>query len=71
LKKEKDLNKPPKPKLKEVKKMFSKLAIMQVFKEELKEIFETVKNAEGLIKLLDWLENLWHIFLKLVRRLLY
>jgi transposase len=30
---------------------------MQVLKEELREIFETAKNAEGLIKLLDWLEK--------------
>lgn len=37
--------------------MFPKLATMQVLKEELREIFETAKNAEGLIKLLDWLEK--------------
>ena len=57
LKNEKDLNEPQKYKLKQVKKMFPKLATMQVLKEELREIFETAKNAEGLIKLLDWLEK--------------
>lgn len=57
LKNEKDLNEPQKHKLKQVKKMFPKLATMQVLKEELREIFATAKNAEGLIKLLDWLEK--------------
>jgi len=33
MKNEKDLNEPQKPKLKEVKKMFPKLATMQVLKE--------------------------------------
>ena len=57
MKNEKDLNEPQKQKLKEVKKRFPKLATMQVLKEELREIFETAKNTEGLIKLLDWLEK--------------
>jgi transposase len=47
LKNEKDLNEPQKHKLKEVKKMFPKLATMQVVKEELREYLKRPKMPKG------------------------
>lgn len=58
LKNEKDLNEEQKEKLKEVKKLFPKLANMHRLKEQLRNSFEN-SNSEliGLLNLSDWLRD--------------
>lgn len=58
LKNEKDLNGLQKEKLKEVKEVIPKLAVMHQIKEELRKIFESATDwGTGLFKLLDWLKE--------------